>query len=80
MYLWSALVSLSGLAIGLINGRVIIGLILLGVVSLFLVTALPRFTERTNGDGDGHAAQEAGPGSPRPPEPERPVRGTAPPT
>lgn len=80
MYLWSALVSLSGLAIGLINGRVVIGLILLGVVSLFLVTALPRFTERTNGHGDDDARRGSAPGPPHPSETERPVRGTAPPT
>jgi UDP-GlcNAc:undecaprenyl-phosphate/decaprenyl-phosphate GlcNAc-1-phosphate transferase len=46
MYLWSVLISGSALAIGLIDGRVTVGLILLGALALFLVTALPRLTER----------------------------------
>jgi UDP-GlcNAc:undecaprenyl-phosphate GlcNAc-1-phosphate transferase len=52
MYLWSMLLSLSGLAIGLIDGRVVVGVILVGILALFLVTALPRLTERRhNGNG-----------------------------
>lgn len=46
MYLWSALLSGSGLAVGLINGRFAVGLVLVGAVTLFLVTLLPRLTER----------------------------------
>jgi UDP-GlcNAc:undecaprenyl-phosphate/decaprenyl-phosphate GlcNAc-1-phosphate transferase len=42
MYLWSALISGSALAIGLIDGRLEVGAILLGAGTLFLVTALPR--------------------------------------
>ncbi|MGZ6546061.1 MAG: glycosyltransferase family 4 protein [Actinomycetota bacterium] len=42
MYLWSALISGSALAVGLIDGRVAVGAIVLGAVVLFLVTALPR--------------------------------------
>ena len=73
MYLWSALLSLSGLAIGLIDTRFVVGLILLGAVVLFLVTALPRFMERrTNGNGNGaHRASR---------QRERTTRGGAPPT
>ena len=41
MYLWSALISGRGLAIGLINGRLVVGIITAAVV-LFAVTALPR--------------------------------------
>jgi UDP-GlcNAc:undecaprenyl-phosphate GlcNAc-1-phosphate transferase len=42
MYLWSALISASALAIGLIDGRLAVGAIVLCAVALFLVTALPR--------------------------------------
>jgi UDP-GlcNAc:undecaprenyl-phosphate/decaprenyl-phosphate GlcNAc-1-phosphate transferase len=51
MYLWSALIAGSGLAIGLIDGRLIVGLILLGAVVLFVATALPRLAHRRNGNG-----------------------------
>jgi UDP-GlcNAc:undecaprenyl-phosphate GlcNAc-1-phosphate transferase len=51
MYLWSALISASALAVGLIDGRVTVGLILAGASVLFLATALPRMAERRrNGD------------------------------
>jgi UDP-GlcNAc:undecaprenyl-phosphate GlcNAc-1-phosphate transferase len=49
MYLWSALVSGGALAIALIDGRLPVGLILIGGAALFLVTALPRLASRTNG-------------------------------
>jgi UDP-GlcNAc:undecaprenyl-phosphate/decaprenyl-phosphate GlcNAc-1-phosphate transferase len=52
MYLWSVLISGSALAVGLINGRWTVGLILLGALMLFLVTALPaldRWRRRGNG-------------------------------
>jgi UDP-GlcNAc:undecaprenyl-phosphate/decaprenyl-phosphate GlcNAc-1-phosphate transferase len=42
MYLWSALISGSALAVGLIDGRLAVGAIILGAIVLFLVTALPR--------------------------------------
>ena len=42
MYLWSALISAGALAVGLIDGRLEVGVILLGAAALFLVTALPR--------------------------------------
>jgi UDP-GlcNAc:undecaprenyl-phosphate GlcNAc-1-phosphate transferase len=42
MYLWSALISASALAIGLIDGRLAVGAIVLSLVALFAVTALPR--------------------------------------
>jgi UDP-GlcNAc:undecaprenyl-phosphate GlcNAc-1-phosphate transferase len=51
MYLWSLLISGSALAIGLIDGRFAAGLVLVGATVLFLITALPRLTERRhNGD------------------------------
>ncbi|HEX6843884.1 MAG TPA: MraY family glycosyltransferase [Actinomycetota bacterium] len=56
MYLWSALISGAGLAIGLIDGRLLVGLILVAVVTLFLVTALPRLTERRRNGDDGPVA------------------------
>jgi UDP-GlcNAc:undecaprenyl-phosphate/decaprenyl-phosphate GlcNAc-1-phosphate transferase len=46
MYLWSALISASALAIGFIDNRLVVGSIMLGALSLFLVTALPRLTRR----------------------------------
>jgi UDP-GlcNAc:undecaprenyl-phosphate GlcNAc-1-phosphate transferase len=42
MYLWSALISGSALAVGLIDGQLAVGAIVLVAVGLFLVTALPR--------------------------------------
>jgi len=41
MYLWSLLISGSALAVGLIDGRTTVGLILLAALVLFLITALP---------------------------------------
>jgi UDP-GlcNAc:undecaprenyl-phosphate GlcNAc-1-phosphate transferase len=82
MYLWSALLSLSGLAVGLIDGRVAVGLILVGAVTLFLVTALPRLTQRrTSGTGGPQGSPDraaAPPGSV--PAQDDTARGTAPPT
>ncbi len=46
MYLWSALISGSALAVGLIDGRLAAGAVLMGAVVLFLATALPRLTDR----------------------------------
>jgi hypothetical protein len=42
MYLWSALISASALAVGLIDGRMVVGTIVVASVTLFAVTALPR--------------------------------------
>jgi UDP-GlcNAc:undecaprenyl-phosphate GlcNAc-1-phosphate transferase len=51
MYLWSALLAGSALAVGLITGQLVAGLILIGAGLLFVFTAFPRFTERRhNGD------------------------------
>jgi UDP-GlcNAc:undecaprenyl-phosphate/decaprenyl-phosphate GlcNAc-1-phosphate transferase len=57
MYLWSGLLAGSALAVGLIDGQLVAGLITLGAGLLFVLTALPRFTEkRRNGHGArGHA-------------------------
>jgi hypothetical protein len=49
MYLWSALISGSTLAVGLIDGRLTVGLILAGALVLFVATALPRLAERRRG-------------------------------
>ena len=52
MYLWSALISGSALAVGLIDGRFAAGAVLAGAAVLFAVTALPALTERRrNGAG-----------------------------
>jgi UDP-GlcNAc:undecaprenyl-phosphate GlcNAc-1-phosphate transferase len=46
MYLWTGLIAVSGLAVGFINGRLVVGIVMLASIALFLVTALPRLTER----------------------------------
>ncbi|HEX6263845.1 MAG TPA: MraY family glycosyltransferase [Actinomycetota bacterium] len=64
MYLWSTLVCGSALAIGVIDGLLVAGVIVAGAVTLFLVTALPRLLERRrNGDanGEGEEPRSAGP-------------------
>ena len=66
MYLWSLLISGSALAIGLIDGRFAAGLVLVGAIVLFLITALPRLTERRH-NGDDPPEDEkraAAPGGP----------------
>ena len=61
LYLWSALISGSALAIGVIDGRVVAGAIVGCALLLFLVTALPRLLERRrNGEANG-ARTAAGP-------------------
>lgn len=59
MYLWSALLAGSALAIGWIDGRIAVGAILVCALILFLVTALPRLlAHRRNGGHNGaHAAE-----------------------
>ncbi len=42
MYLWSALISASALAVGLIDGRLAVGAIILAAGILFAITAYPR--------------------------------------
>lgn len=58
MYLWSALLSGAGLAIGLIDRRFVVGMILVGVVVLFLATALPGLMR------GGHSGGAGGPEGP----------------
>lgn len=54
MYLWSALVCGSALAIGVIDGRLVAGAIVGCALVLFLITALPRLLERRrNGEVNG---------------------------
>jgi UDP-GlcNAc:undecaprenyl-phosphate GlcNAc-1-phosphate transferase len=62
MYLWSALVCGSALAIGTIDGRLVAGAIVGCALVLFLMTALPRLLEhRRNGDLNGrHMAHSEG--------------------
>ena len=73
MYLWSALISGCGLAIGLINGRLVVGIILFGAAILFAVTAFPLLgAQRERGwVRGGRAARAPGTraGSVRPPGP-----------
>ena len=53
MYLWSLSDLGSALAVGLIDGRTAVGLILLGALVLFLVTALPRARPMARVDDEG---------------------------
>jgi UDP-GlcNAc:undecaprenyl-phosphate/decaprenyl-phosphate GlcNAc-1-phosphate transferase len=57
MYLWSALVCGSALAIGTIDGRLIAGAIVGCALILFLVTALPRLLERRH-NGELHGVHD----------------------
>jgi UDP-GlcNAc:undecaprenyl-phosphate GlcNAc-1-phosphate transferase len=64
MYLWSALVCGSALAIGVIDGRLVAGAIVGCALVLFLVTALPRLLERRrNGINGAHETGTTGAGS-----------------
>jgi len=69
MYLWSGLISASALAVGLIDGRTTVGLVLLAALALFLVTALPALDRwRRRGDDppggrEPQGATSVGPGS-----------------
>ena len=69
MYLWSGLISASALAVGLIDGRTTVGLVLLAALALFLVTALPALDRwRRRGDdppggAEPQGAASVGPGS-----------------
>jgi UDP-GlcNAc:undecaprenyl-phosphate GlcNAc-1-phosphate transferase len=59
MYLWSSLISGSALAIGLVDGRLAVGAILVAATLLFLFTALPRL-ERGRRNGDRPHPEEPG--------------------
>jgi UDP-GlcNAc:undecaprenyl-phosphate/decaprenyl-phosphate GlcNAc-1-phosphate transferase len=50
MYLWSLLLSAGALAVWRFDGRIRVGLILLGAATLFLVTVLPRLDRRRTGN------------------------------
>jgi len=78
MYLWSALICGSALAIGLIDGRFAAGLVLAAAAVLFLITALPRLTERRrNGDdpppGEGASEEPSSEEGSRPAAPAGPI-------
>jgi UDP-GlcNAc:undecaprenyl-phosphate/decaprenyl-phosphate GlcNAc-1-phosphate transferase len=59
MYLWSALVCGSALAIGVIDTRLVAGAVVACSLVLFLVTALPRLLERRR-NGEVHGAEPGG--------------------
>jgi UDP-GlcNAc:undecaprenyl-phosphate GlcNAc-1-phosphate transferase len=50
MYLWTGLIAVSGLAVGFINGRLVVGFVMIAAVTSFLVTALPRLVDRRRTD------------------------------
>ena len=56
MYLWSALISGTVLAVAFINGRLVIGAIALVALGIFLATALPRLVVRTGREHPGNGA------------------------
>jgi UDP-GlcNAc:undecaprenyl-phosphate/decaprenyl-phosphate GlcNAc-1-phosphate transferase len=60
MYLWSALLSFAALAVGRINRRLFVSLILLGVATLFLVTFLPRLARRRPENGHRNGSDPDG--------------------
>jgi UDP-GlcNAc:undecaprenyl-phosphate GlcNAc-1-phosphate transferase len=66
MYLWSALVSGGALAVGLIDNRVIVGLILVGAGALFLITAWPRLTRNRRHNGTAPPGPPGGGGADAP--------------
>ena len=72
MYLWSLLISGSALAIGLIDGRLAVGAILVAATLLFLFTALPRL-ERGRRNGDPPAPAKPGVDAPEGPTVEKPA-------
>jgi UDP-GlcNAc:undecaprenyl-phosphate GlcNAc-1-phosphate transferase len=86
MYLWSALISASALAVGLIDGRMVVGTIVVAAVALFAVTALPRLAGwrriETSGAHAPHrtarAARPAEPDAAAPTQPSSPADGPAP--
>jgi len=55
LYLWSALISGTALAVGLIGDRAVVGVIALGAVAVFLGTAVPLLArpKRTDVSGNG---------------------------
>lgn len=59
MYLWSLLISGSALAVGVIDGRKVVGAILAAAALLFLFTALPRLAPRRR-NGEPHGPNGAG--------------------
>ena len=77
MYLWSALVCGSALAIGVIDTRLVAGAIVGCAIVLFLVTALPRLLERRRiGEANGKHARPRHAKAVDPPHP--PVTSTGP--
>jgi len=64
MYLWSALISASALAVGLINGRLVVGIIMVVAVLLFAMTAYPRLERWRGGAEVGDEAEPAHPPAP----------------
>jgi UDP-GlcNAc:undecaprenyl-phosphate GlcNAc-1-phosphate transferase len=64
MYLWSALISGSGLVVGLITGRFLVGMIVAGLIVLFVATAFPRLARPRNGSNTALSVLGNGSGSP----------------
>ena len=80
MYLWSALISASALAVALIKGWRLVGIIFGGMLVVFLVTAVPRARRagvtgwtRRNGGGKHRPRVVAGTGNGSAPSDAHPV-------
>jgi UDP-GlcNAc:undecaprenyl-phosphate GlcNAc-1-phosphate transferase len=58
MYLWSALISLAALAVALINGRLVVGAILVSTAIILAATSLPGIRRRGRSSAPVPAASE----------------------
>ena len=58
MYLWSALISLAALAVAMINGRLVVGAILLSAAVVIAGTSLPRLRRAGRASGPAPAGSE----------------------
>jgi UDP-GlcNAc:undecaprenyl-phosphate GlcNAc-1-phosphate transferase len=78
MYLWSALISGSALAVALINGRLVVGLIGLGALLIIAATALPRvwWSRARRARREERLADKAAAAVASAPPPEPPVSGS----
>lgn len=59
MYLWSLLLTGSGLAAGLLDLRLTVGLVALGLLTMLLVTASPRLIRRDSSSGPRRGEPDA---------------------
>jgi UDP-GlcNAc:undecaprenyl-phosphate GlcNAc-1-phosphate transferase len=63
MYMWSALISLAALAVAMVNGRILVGTILVVVALILAGTSLPRM-RRSSGRAAARIAAPEVPSAP----------------